>query len=157
MSCRIFLGCHVEFFWENCFDFSPPPPWTPFFFVGIKNIFRIFRKKISKYVFNEIDCRKFLKFFSMTLTVKIFIMFFQEINCKNFWKCFSMKLILKILEIFYSQFPWKTFSKFFTVNFIEKTFWDFFWKIWKMFFCQEKKGGIMGGGKSGQLFQGNPT
>ena len=38
---------------------TPPPPVTPFCFLWQKCFFRIFRKNVEFFFFNEIDCKKF--------------------------------------------------------------------------------------------------
>ena len=65
-SCGIFL--------EKLSGFSPP--CDPFCFCG-KNFFFEFSEKMSNFFFNEIDCKKFSKFFSMNSAVKNLDFFFQ--------------------------------------------------------------------------------
>ena len=64
------------------------PPCEPFFFFVAKMFFSNFPKKCWIVFFNEIDCKKFSKFFSMNSTVKnfrkCFIAEFIEKNCENF-------------------------------------------------------------------------
>ena len=78
---------HVGFSWKNCWGF---PPVTPFLFCG-KIFFSEFSEKMSNFFFNEIDCKKFSKFFSMNSAVKNFEFFFNslKLTIKNFRKFFK--------------------------------------------------------------------
>ena len=112
------------------------PPCDLLFVLWQNCFFRIFRKNV-KFFFNEIDCKKFSKCFSMNSAVKNFEFFFNslKLTIKNFRKKIRNFLLLnslkKIWKIFHSQFHWKKNSTFFRK--IGKK---------KIFLLQKKNGGI---------------
>ena len=71
-------------------------PLWPLFFVT-KNVFFEFSEKMSNFFFNEIDCKKFSKFFSMNSAVKNFEFFFNslKLTIKNFRNFLLLNLMKK--------------------------------------------------------------
>ena len=98
------------------------PPCDTLVFLW-QRFFSIFRKNVEFVFFNEIDCKKILKLFSMNSAVK---------TLEFFWN--SLKLTIKDFQIFFTTaFIEKKFRKFFTTEFIEKNFENFLLNSLKKF------------------------